>query len=148
VADSAPHVERREDGSVTAFRVHGRKDQGAALHSSTAGEKVMGLLQDLGRFPTRNAAQALADGAVKGRAIFTAALRPTVWGAAPSLAMDGQLPTPCAVVSVLVLGGELAEQGVNLARMRLVAPRAAELAELAAVDRSARLSLPHCRQPR
>lgn len=127
VADSAPHVERREDGSVDSIRVNGRKIK-AQRYILTAGEGNEGLLQDWGVSQPSMQRRPLQMVLVKGAHLPP--LYAHCLGSSPKPRMT-VTTHPCADGQwCWYLGGELAEQGVNLAPDALVRRAQQELAEL------------------
>ncbi|WP_022961397.1 FAD-dependent oxidoreductase [Halopseudomonas pelagia] len=127
VADSAPHVERREDGSVDSIRINGRRIK-AQRYILTAGEGNEGLLQDWGVTQPAMQRRPLQMVLVKGEALPP--LYAHCLGNSPKPRMT-VTTHPCADGQwCWYLGGELAEQGVNLAPDALVRRAQQELSEL------------------
>lgn len=127
LADSAPQVERREDGSIDSIRVNGRRIK-AQRYVLTAGEGNEGLLRDWGVSQPSMQRRPLQMVLVKGAKL--PALYAHCLGSSPKPRMT--ITThPCADGQwCWYLGGELAEQGVNLSPDALVTRAQQELADL------------------
>lgn len=127
VADSAPHLERREDGSIECIRVNAKRIK-AQRYVLTAGEGNEGLLQDWGVSQPAMQRRPLQMVLVKGAKL--PALYAHCLGNSPKPRMT-VTTHPCADGQwCWYLGGELAEQGVNLTPDALVARAQHELSEL------------------
>ncbi|MFN3579923.1 MAG: FAD-dependent oxidoreductase [Pseudomonas sp.] len=127
IADSAPQIERGEDGQIDAVRINGRRIK-AQRYVLTAGEGNEGLLQDWGMSEPQMQRRPLQMVLVKGANLPP--LYAHCLGSSPKPRMT--ITThPCADGQwCWYLGGELAEQGVDQSPDALVAKARQELTEL------------------
>lgn len=127
IADSAPQVERRDDGSIDSVRINGHRIK-AQRYVLTAGEGNEGLLRDWGVSQPAMQRRPLQMVLVKGPNLPP--LYAHCLGSSPKPRMT--ITThPCADGQwCWYLGGELAEQGVNLSPDELVSRAQKELAEV------------------
>ncbi|MFT6614355.1 MAG: glycerol-3-phosphate dehydrogenase [Halopseudomonas sp.] len=127
IADSAPQIERREDGSIDAVRINGYQIK-AQRYVMTAGEGNEALLQDWGVSQPAMQRRPLQMVLVKGPDLPP--LYAHCLGSSPKPRMT-VTTHPCADGQwCWYLGGELAEQGVQLTPDALVSKAQHELAEL------------------